>query len=72
MTIASTMHTDCGRQPAGIDRLAQRLGLALVAWGERSIDRPEVTREDLQHRRVADQLTADSHDRRMTAARRPF
>ena len=67
MTIASTMHSDCARQPAGIDRLAQRLGLALVAWGERSKRRPEVTREDLLHRRAAAQLLADRE--RTTAAR---
>jgi len=67
MTIASTMHTDCSRQPAGIDRLAQRLGLALVAWGERPKARPEVTRADLHHRRAAAQLLADRD--RVTAAR---
>jgi len=59
MTIASTMHADCPRQLTGIDRLAQRLGRALVAWGERPKQRPEVTRADLHHRRAAAQLLAD-------------
>jgi len=67
MTIASTMHSDCAQQPAGIDRLAQRLGLALVAWGERPKRRPEVTREDLLHRRTAAKLLAERD--RATAAR---
>jgi len=72
MTIASTMHTDCRRQPAGIDRLAQRLGLALVAWGERSVDRPEVTREDLQLQRTADELLARRDLARVSHPTRPF
>ncbi len=67
MTIATTMHADCSRQPAGIDRLAQRLGLALVAWGERPKQRPEVTRADLHHRRVVAQLAAE---RELSAATR--
>lgn len=71
MTIATTMHSEC-RQPAGIDRLAQRLGLALVAWSERSINRPEVTRADLTHRRAVDELLAQRDLARATRATRPF
>ena len=71
MTIATSIPCS-NRQPAGIDRLAQRLGLALVAWGERSINRPEISRADLQQRRVAQQLLSARDDRRATMARRPF
>ena len=75
MTIASTTHTDC-RQPEGIDRLAQRIGLALVAWSERSVDRREVTREDHQLRltteRAAQHLLADRDDSRAVRQRLPF
>lgn len=71
MTIAPSI--PCApRQPAGIDRLVQRLGLALVAWGERSINRPEATRADHQLQRAAQQLLSDRDDRRATVARRLF
>ena len=71
MTIATSIPCST-RQPAGIDRLAQRLGLALVAWGERSINRPETSRADHQLQRAAEQLLSEQHDRRVTVARRLF
>ena len=75
MTIASTTHADC-RQPEGIDRLAQRLGLALVAWGERSVNRPDLTEADLhlvrQMERAADQLLSDRADSRAERQRLLF
>jgi hypothetical protein len=71
MTIASTAHAEC-RQPVGIDRLAQRIGLALVAWGERSLDRPEVSRADHELQRRAQQLQSAHDDHRVTMARRLF
>lgn len=75
MTIASTTHTDC-RQPEGIDRLAQRIGLALVAWSERSVVRREATREDqylrLQTERAARQLLAGRDESRAVRPIRLF
>ncbi len=66
MTIATTMHTDC-RQPAGIDRLAQRLGLALVAWGERSLVPREERPFDAVQQQRAEQLM---HERALSIATR--
>jgi hypothetical protein len=34
-------------RPVGIDRLALRAGLALVAWGRRSSNRPALINEDV-------------------------
>ena len=67
MTIATTMHTDCSRQPAGIDRLAQRLGLALVAWGERSLIPEAVAPFDAVQQQRAEQLM---HERALSIATR--
>ncbi len=71
MTIATSIPCPA-RQPAGIDRLAQRLGLALVAWGERSINRPEISREDPRVQRVGDQLRAERAVQIATVERRNF
>lgn len=71
MTIASTIPCEA-RQPAGIDRLAQRLGLALVAWGERSINRPEVSRADHHAARQATELLARRDLARTAIERRLF
>ena len=80
MSIASTTHTTC-RQPEGIDRLAQRLGLALVAWSERSLNRPELMNDELtddEHRlqaqtvRAAGQLLSDRDDFRAMRQVRSF
>ena len=71
MTIATSIPCT-HRQPAGIDRLAQRLGLALVAWGERPKQRPEKTRADLHNRRIAAQLIAAQDDAKATRAMRFF
>jgi len=76
MTIATT-HTGRNQprgligQPHGIDLLAQRLGLALVAWGERSVDRP-VLAERHQRQQVAAQLLAVRDDLRATRPSRLF
>jgi hypothetical protein len=71
MTIATSIPCST-RQPAGVDRLAQRLGLALVAWGERSINRPEASRADHQQQLAAQQLLSALDDRRATVTRRLF
>ena len=70
MTIATSIPCST-RQPAGIDRLAQRLGLALVAWGERPKN-SEVSRADHQRQRAAAQLFSEHHDRRAGVTRRLF
>jgi hypothetical protein len=58
MTIATTIPC-AARQPAGIDRLAQRLGLALVAWGERSLVPSEEPAFDGVQQRLAEQILND-------------
>jgi len=71
MTIASSISRST-RQPAGIDRLAQRLGLALVAWSERSKPHPEVSRADHQLQRAAAQRLSERDELRATVAPRLF
>lgn len=77
MTIASTS-VPCPRvsaparvRPAGVNRLALVVGLALVAWGRRSSNQPTLTHEELHIRRAAERegelVRAD-----MSAARVPF
>jgi hypothetical protein len=57
MTVASSMHRQRLQarsmqhhvaQPTGVSWLALHLGLALVAWGRRSANRPELSWEE-QH-----------------------
>ena len=71
MTIASSISRST-RQPAGIDRLARRLGLALVAWAERPISRPEAPRSDLHAQRAAQQLLSKRDEFRATVPTRLF
>ena len=55
MTVASSMSNHSMQhhmtQPAGINWLALHLGLALVAWGRRSANRPALSWEEehIQH-----------------------
>ena len=75
MTIAPSI-TRSSRQPAGIDRLAQRLGLALVAWSQRSKPHPEVVptagRADHRAQRAAQQLLSQRDELRATVTTRLF
>jgi hypothetical protein len=58
MTIAPAIPCPA-RHQAPLDRLALRLGLALVAWGNRPVERREVTREDARLQRAADGILAE-------------
>jgi hypothetical protein len=55
MTVVSTITCE-NQRLATIDRLALRLGLALVAYARRSAYRATPTREELQLRHEADRL----------------
>ena len=55
MTVVSTIPCE-NHEPAAIDRVALRLGLALVAWARRSTNRRVPTREELQLRHEADRM----------------
>jgi len=58
-------------RPAGVNRLALVVGLALVSWGRRSSNRPTLTHDELHIRRIAERegelLRAD-----YTATRHPY
>ena len=74
MTIAPSISRSA-RQPAGIDRLAQRLGLALVAWSERSKNSevvPTTGRADHHAQCAAQQLLSQRDELRATVAPRLF
>ena len=62
MTVASSMsnHSMQHRttQPTGVNWLALHLGLALVAWGRRSANRPELSWEEQHIRHEADRMRA--------------
>ena len=77
MTIAATP-VPCPRpsasarvRPSGVNRLALVVGLALVAWGRRSSNRPTSTHDELHIRRIAEReselLRAD-----YAASRHPY
>ncbi len=77
MTVVSTS-VPCPRpsaqarvRPAGVNRLALVVGLALVSWGRRSSNRPTLTHEEVHIRRLAERegelLRAD-----LGAARHPY
>ena len=53
MTAVSTIPCE-NHRPAGINRVALLVGLALVAWARRSADRPAPTREALRLRHETD------------------
>jgi len=55
MTVVSTVPCE-NHEPAAIDRVALRLGLALVAFARRSTNRRAPTREELQLRHEADRM----------------
>ena len=55
MTVVSTIPCE-NHEPAALDRVALRLGLALVAWARRSANRSTPSREQLQLRHEADRL----------------
>ena len=45
-------------QPTGVSWLALHLGLALIAWGRRSANRPELSGEEQHIRHEADRMRA--------------
>lgn len=66
MTVASTIPCE-SQQPAAIDRVALRVGLALVAWARRAANRPTPTREQLQLRYEADRVARELFEQRHVA-----
>lgn len=77
MTVVSTsvpcpsVATQARVRPAGVNRLALVVGLALVSWGRRASNRPTLTHDELHLRRIAERegelLRAD-----YAAARHPY
>ena len=53
MSAVSTIPCEHNR-PAGINRAALLVGLALVAWARRSVNRSEPSREELRLRHESD------------------
>jgi len=62
MTVASSMRSASMQhhttQPTGVSWLALHLGLALVAWGRRSANRPELSWEEQHIQHEANRLRA--------------
>jgi hypothetical protein len=62
MTVASSMQSGSMQhhttQPTGVNWLALHLGLALVAWGRRSANRPELSWEEQHIQHEANRMRA--------------